>query len=40
MTQQFHSLDYIGRKKTTSEGYLYLNVHRRIIYSCQDVEAT
>ena len=44
MTQQFHSSVYTAEKKKKnnpySKSYTYPNVHRSIIYSCQNMEAT
>ena len=43
MTQQFHLLVYIPqktKKKTNLKRYMHPSVHSRIIYNCQDTEAT
>ena len=40
MTQQFHSWSCTNKKKPeTLIQYMHSNIHGRIIYSCQDMEA-
>ena len=42
MTQQSHSCVYIQKnpQNTILKRYMYHNVHNRIIYNSQDMEAT